>query len=62
MATKTNMKCNTSVSEKQEIVEKEDAQSHVHTKVAEQLSIPLVTVNNIMVNKSKVLQQCVSTQ
>jgi hypothetical protein len=50
----TNMKCNTSVSEKQEVVKKVGAQPCVvHTKVAEQLSMPLVTINNIMVNKKK---------
>jgi hypothetical protein len=49
------------VSEKLEIIKKVYAQSHVmHAKVAEQLSIPVSVVNNIMVIKKNIHQQCVT--
>jgi hypothetical protein len=63
MATKDNIKHTAlSVSEKMEIIKKVDAQTHVmHKKVAEQLSTPASTLNN-MANKKNILQQCVTSQ
>jgi hypothetical protein len=50
MATKINIKCKAlSVSEKLEIIKKADAQPYVmYTKAAEQLSITVSTLNNIV--------------
>jgi plasmid maintenance system antidote protein VapI len=64
MARKTNMKHKAlSVSEKLGIIKKVVTQPHVmHTEFAEQLSIPVSILNNIMANKKNIPQQCVTIQ
>jgi hypothetical protein len=45
------------------VPEKLDAQLHmIYTKVAEQLTIPVSTQNNVMANRKNILQQCVTSQ
>jgi hypothetical protein len=52
-----------SVSEKLEISKNVDAQPRVTcTKVTEQISVLLSMLNNIMVNKKNLLQQCITVQ
>jgi len=47
-----------SVADKLHIIKKLDTQLHVTLiKLAEELGIPVLTLNNIMVNKTKILQQ-----
>lgn len=64
VATKTYIKCKElSVSEKLVIINNMDAQPLVaRTKLAEQLSIPVPMLNNIMANTKNVLQQYVTSQ